>query len=105
MEVVLRQLTGNHLTDQQRELISRTVGCCQQYTFQLCREPGMPDVADDQAIVCRIFGDTAGESSSPSAVLARSTCQGEVSNTIYIYLPILREEKRDDTRQEETSAQ
>ena len=105
MEVVLRQLTGNHLTDQQRQLISRTVGCCQQYTFQLCREPGVPDVADDQAIVCRIFGDTAGESSSPSAVLARSTCQGEVSNTIYIYLPILREEKRDDTRQEETSAQ
>ena len=37
LEVVLRQLTRDHLTDQQRQLISQTVGCCQQYSFQLCR--------------------------------------------------------------------
>ena len=105
LEVVLRQLTGDHLTDQQRQLISQTVGCCQQYSFQLCYEPGAPALTangDGQAAVYRIFGDTA---KGPTAVLVRTPGQGEMSNTIYIYLPTQREEKGDDTRQEETSAQ
>jgi hypothetical protein len=98
LEVVLRQLTGNYLTAQQRQLISHMVGCGQQYNFQLCQESGMPDVMDDQAVVRPIFGDTADGVNGPAAVLVCTTDQGEVSNTIYIYLPIPREEKRDDTR-------
>lgn len=98
LEVVLRQLTGNYLTAQQRQLISHMVGCGQQYNFRLCQESGMPDVMDDQAVVRPIFGDTADGVNGPAAVLVCTTDQGEVSNTIYIYLPIPREEKRDDTR-------
>ena len=46
----------------------------------------MPDVMDDQAVVRPIFGDAADGVNSPAAVLVRTTDQGEVSNTIYIYL-------------------
>lgn len=103
----MRQLTGDHLTDQQRQLISQTAGCCQQYSIQLRNEPGAPALAGKrggQVSVYRIFGDTGFDAKGPAAVLVRTLGQGEMSNTIYIYLPTQREEKRDDTRQEETSA-
>lgn len=108
LEVVLKRLAGDHLTPQQRQLICQAVGCREQYSFRLCQKPGGPsDIISnrDKTIVHRIFGDTEDNGSDPSAVLIRTPNQGGMSNTIYIYLPILREEKRDETQSEETSAQ
>ena len=109
LEIVLRRLTGDHLTAQQRLLISRAIGHREQCRFHLCQEPGVlsgiTDKEDGQTTVRLIFGDAIGEISAPTAILVRTPSQGGMSNTIYIYLPISKERKRDDTQQEETSDQ
>lgn len=108
LEVVLKRLAGDRLTPQQRQLICQAVGCREQYSFRLCQEPGgLPDIITHrgEAIVYQIFGDIEDHNSDPSAVLIRTPNQGGMSNTIYIYLPVLREEKKDETQSEETSAQ
>lgn len=66
---------------------------------------GITDKKDSQTTVRLIFGDAIGEISAPTAILVRTPSQGGMSNTIYIYLPISKERKRDDTQQEETSDQ
>ena len=101
LEVVLKRLAGDRLTSQHRQLICQAVSCREQYSFRLCQEPGgLLDIIThrSEAIVYRIFGDIEDNGSAPSAILIRAPNQGGMSNTIYIYLPILREEKRDDTR-------
>ena len=66
---------------------------------------GITDKEDGQTTVRLIFGDTSGKISAPAAILVRTPSRGGMSNTIYIYLPILKERKWDDTQQEETSDQ
>ena len=107
LEIVLRRLTGDQLTAQQRLLIGRAIGHHEQCSFCLCQEPGVlsgiTDKEDGKTTVRLIFGDAMGEISTPTAILVRTPSQGGMSNTIYIYLPILKERKRDDAQQEETS--
>lgn len=109
LEIVLRRLTGDHLTAYQRQLISQAIGCREQCSFQLCQElktfSGITDKQDGGSTIHQIFDDTTGEIGTAAAVLVRTPGQGGMSNTIYIYLPILREEKRDETQQEQASAQ
>lgn len=101
LEIVLRQLAGDRLTGQQRYLIAQAIGCQQQYSIQLCREPNIPADAvgqgGGQTIRHLIFSDVRG----PAAVLVQCPTRGEQSNTVYIYLPSEKEEQRDDARQEE----
>ena len=103
LEIVLRRLTGDHLTAQQRLLISRAIGQREQCSFRLSQEPGvLSGIADkENTTVCPIFG----EISAPAAILVHTPSQGGMSNTIYIYLPISKERKKDDTQQEEPSDQ
>ena len=109
LEIVLRRLTGDQLTAQQRLLIGRAIGHHEQCSFCLCQEPGVlsgiTDKEDGKTTVRLIFGDAMGEISTPTAILVRTPSQGGMSNTIYIYLPISKERKRDDTQQEGTSDQ
>lgn len=109
LEIVLRQLTGDHLTAQQRQLICQAVGCREQYSIQLRQGSKPPsDIAvaeEGRTIIRQIFGDTEGETDGPTAVLIRTPVQGGMSNKIYIYLPTPREENGDDTQQKESSDQ
>ena len=109
LEIVLRQLTADHLTAQQRQLIRQAIGCREQYSIQLCQDIGpLSDAAvtgDGQPIIRWIFGNAEANASDPAAVLIRTPIQGGMSNTVYIYLPMPREEKKDDTRQKEPFAQ
>ena len=107
LEIVLRQLTGDQLTPEQRWPIAQAVGCRRQYRFRLCQGPDIPlDTADGRQVVAHlIFGDAKGESPGPAAVLVRCSTPGAESNTVYIYLPEEKEEQWDDIRKEETPAQ
>ena len=107
LEIVLRQLTGDQLTPEQRWQIAQAVGCRQQYRFRLCQGPDIPlDTADGRQVAAHlIFGDAKGESPGPAAVLVRCSTPGAESNTVYIYLPEEKEEQWDDIRKEETHAQ
>lgn len=109
LEIVLRQLTGDLLTAQQRQLICQAVGFREQYSIHLCQSPRpSPDVTvaeERRTIIQPIFGKTEGEANDPAAILVRTPIQGGMSNRIYIYLPMPREEKGDDTQQKESSDQ
>ncbi len=104
LEIVLRQLAGDQLTDQQRHLIAQAIGCQRQYSIQLCREPVPPADAEGlsggQMVRHPIFSNAHGS----AAVLVQCRARGEQSNTVYIYLPTEKEEQRDDTRQKEENA-
>lgn len=103
----MRQLTGEHLTPEQRWQIAQAVGCRRQYRLQLCQGADFPiDTADGRQMAAHlIFGDVTGENPGPAAVLVRCTTPGAESNTVYIYLPEEKEEQWDDARKEETPAQ
>lgn len=109
LEVVLRQLTGNQLTPQQRQLIVQALGGQQQYRFRLCQRSDIPlnttDQDGSQMAFHLIFGNSKGERPGPAAVRVWCSTPGAESNTVYIYLPEEKEEPRDDTRQEETPDQ
>lgn len=107
LEIVLRQLTGDQLTPEQRWQIAQAVGCRRQYRFQLCQGPDtLLDTAEGSQMAAHlIFGDTRGESPGPAAVLVRCSTPGAESNTVYIYLPEEKEEQWDDARKEKAPAQ
>lgn len=107
LEIVLRQLTGDQLTPEQRWQIAQAVGCRRQYRFRLCQGPDIPlNTADGHQMAAHlIFGDAKGESPGPAAVLVRCSTPGAESNTVYIYLPEEKEEQWDEIRKEETPAQ
>ena len=101
LEIVLRQLTGDQLTAQQRRQIVQAVGGRQQYSFHFCQGLDIPlNTADQdgtQVAVHPIFGDAKGAHSGPAAVLVRCSAPGAESNTVYICLSKEKEEQRDDT--------
>lgn len=98
LEVVLRQLTDDRLTSEQRRLIGEAVGFRRQYSFRLCRSPNLPPIPLQQrgSSVHPIFGNLKGRAKEPAAALVRCSAQGKEQNTVYIYLPVEKEEPRDE---------
>ena len=107
LEIVLRQLTGDQLTPEQRWQIAQAIGCRQQYRFRLCQGSDIPlDTPDGRQMAAHlIFGDAKGESPGPVAVLVQCSTPGAGTNTVYIYLPEEKEEQWDDARKEKAPAQ
>ena len=109
LEVVLRQLSGDRLTGEQRRLIGEAIGFCRQYSFRLCRPPSLPTISSQQTggytAVRTIFGNLEGRTDEPAAALVRCSAQGEEQNTVYIYLPVEKEEQRDEPRKEKVPDQ
>jgi len=104
LEIVLRQLTGDQLTSEQRHLIGEAISFYRQYHFRLCRSSSLPTITSQQqcgrAAIRPIFGDLEGRTNEPAAALVRCSVQGEEQNTVYIYLPVEKEEPRDEPRKE-----
>lgn len=108
LDVVLRQIAGNRLTEKQRHQIAAAVGR-RQYRFQFTQVPGLPsevrDAADDQTVIRPIFGDLKGLARGPTAVLVRGCILGKDANTVYLYLPREKEEPWDESRKKEAGCQ
>lgn len=108
LDVVLRQIAGNRLTEKQRHQSAAAVGR-RQYRFQFTQAPGLPSevkaAADDQTVIRPIFDDSKGLARGPTAVLVHGCVWGEEENTVYLYLPKEKEEPRDESRKEEADSQ
>lgn len=92
LDVVLRQMTGDRLTESERRVIGKAVGHCRQYRLTLCRSPDIlyHCIAPDDGVfhTRTIFGDLNKHPESPSAVLV----QWSDMYSVYIYLPAEKEE-------------
>lgn len=101
LDVTLRRLTGDRLTEAQRHMIGAAIGGKRQFAFRVLRSPDLPDLPDGM-VRQPIFGDLRGVARGPTAVMFRQTRPGQQKNVVYIYLPGEKEELRDESREEET---
>lgn len=103
LDVVLRQLTEDRLTSEQRRQISKALGGRRQYNLLLSESPVLPREAKECGCVIRpIFGSLNGPKQGPTAVLVYNKASGEPCNNVYIYLP--EEEQQNDARNEKTGS-
>ena len=109
LDTALRQLTGDRLTEAQRHLVVQAVGWRQQYCLQVENDPGIfcmkvnPKNGRDGLLAFHtIFGDLEDLEQAAAVLTRRLVPQGQLC-AVYIYLPRNKEEKRDDTRKEETT--
>ena len=110
LDVALRQLTGDRLTLEQRRQIGHELVAGRQYTFRICQDPGAfcrevnpKNARDGQTIIRTLFGDLGHLSEMPVAVLKQQYFSKGRSDTVYIYLPTKKEERRNVPRKEETA--
>lgn len=107
LDVVLRQLTDGALTEGQRQQLGRVLGEQHQYKLQLFTSwcdfnlAAAQAQAQDKMLMHILPGGTGSPNHTPSAILARGQSHGKSKNTVYIYLPKLKEAMRDETRTKE----
>ena len=105
MDVVLRRLTGDTLTKDQRLCLQHALDCRRQYRLRLCRtgcdfkkavSPGQAN-KDCGKRVRMLLGKNCGM----MAALVSSKTQGRGDNTVYLYLPESKEAMGDEMQEED----
>lgn len=105
LDVVLRRLTGDTLTKDQRLCLQHALDCRRQYRLRLCRtgcdfkkavSPGQAN-KDCGKRVRMLLGKNCGM----MAALVSSKTQGRVDNTVYLYLPESKEAMGDEMQEED----
>lgn len=94
LDVVLRQITADRLSEEQRGIIENALGVRQQCTIRLCDSVGAfcrfanPNrTRDGQTVIRTLFGDYEQLTQQPTATLVQVGAPGSRENTVYIYLP------------------
>ncbi|MBO3278782.1 hypothetical protein HJV68_02385 [Intestinimonas butyriciproducens] len=105
LDVVLRRLTGDTLTKDQRLCLQHALDCRRQYRLRLCRtgcdfkkavSPGQAN-KDCGKRVRMLLGKNCGM----MAALVSSKTQGRGDNTVYLYLPESKEAMGDEMQEED----
>lgn len=109
LDVLLRRLTDDALTDEQRRRLRYALSHHRQYHLRLCTSKSSfgqasdPDSVQNRSGTVRILLDgTECPNGAPLAALVRRRTAGKRENTLYLYLPKLKGERRDETRTKET---
>ncbi len=106
LDVALRQFTGDRLTEEQRSLISSTLGPRSQYWIQVYRTAdGLRRALNRHANTADIqllFGGLETQTSAPAALIARSG-SGRTAKVVYIYLPTEMEGNWDGSRSKKSN--
>ncbi len=108
LEVVLRRMTGDALTEEQRRRLWRALEQRRQYCLRLCAskraflQAAAPATGRGRPGTVRILlGDLNDHDDVPLAALVRRRNAKTREHTLYLYLPDLKGEKRDETRTKE----
>lgn len=105
LDVVLRRLTDDTLTKDQRLCLQHALDCRRQYRLRLCRtgcdfkkavSPGQAN-KDCGKRVRMLLGKNCGM----MAALVSSKTQGRGDNTVYLYLPESKEAMGDEMQEED----
>ena len=105
LDVVLRRLSGDTMTKEQRQCLQYALGCRRQYRLRLCRtgcdfkkavSPGQAN-KDCGKRVRMLLGKNCGM----MAALVSSKTQGRGDNTVYLYLPESKEAMGDEMQEED----
>ncbi|WP_418725536.1 hypothetical protein [Dysosmobacter sp.] len=105
LDVVLRRLTGDTLTKDQRLCLQHALDCRRQYRLRLCRtgcdfkkavSPGQAN-KDCGKRVRMLLGKNCGM----MAALVSSKTQGRGDKTVYLYLPESKEAMGDEMQEED----
>ncbi|QUO38795.1 hypothetical protein KFE19_04605 [Dysosmobacter sp. Marseille-Q4140] len=105
LDVVLRRLTGDTMTKDQRLCLQHALDCRRQYRLRLCRtgcdfkkavSPGQAN-KDCGKRVRMLLGKNCGM----MAALVSSKTQGRGDNTVYLYLPESKEAMGDEMQEED----
>ena len=105
LDVVLRRLTGDTLTKDQRLCLQHALDCRRQYRLRLCRtgcdfkkavSPGQANKDCGKRVRMLL-----GKNCSMMAALVSSKTQGRGDNTVYLYLPESKEAMGDEMQEED----
>ena len=105
LDVVLRRLTGDTLTKDQRLCLQHALDCRRQYRLRLCRtgcdfkkavSPGQASKDCGKRIRMLLC-----ENCGMMAALVSSRLAGRGDNTVYLYLPKSKEAKCDEMQEED----
>lgn len=105
LDVVLRRLSGDTMTKEQRLCLQHALDCRRQYRLRLCRtgcdfkkavSPGQAN-KDCGKRVRMLLGKNCGM----MAALVSSKTQGRGDNTVYLYLPESKEAMGDEMQEED----
>ena len=105
LDVVLRRLSGDTMTEEQRQCLQYALGCRRQFRLRLCKtgcdfkkavSPGQAN-KDCGKRVRMLLGKNCGM----MAALVSSKTQGRGDNTVYLYLPESKEAMGDEMQEED----
>ena len=105
LDVVLRRLTGDTLTKDQRLCLQHALDCRRQYRLRLCRtgcdfkKAVSPGQANKDC--GKRFRMLLGKNCGMMAALVSSKTQGRGDNTVYLYLPESKEAMGDEMQEED----
>lgn len=104
LDMVLRQLSGNLLTDDQRVRIEQLLESERQYLIRLCRSrqvfDGMLQIEPNTSPVYPLV-DKDSQNEIPLAAIIRNPCGEVESSMLCIYIPS-EEGQQDEPRDKET---
>ena len=105
LDVVLRRLSGDTMTEEQRQCLQYALGCRRQFRLRLCKtdcnfkravSPGQASKDCGKRIRMLLC-----ENCGMMAALVSSRPAGRGDNTVYLYLPKSKEAKCDEMQEED----
>lgn len=105
LDVVLRRMTGDTMTQEQRQRLQYALGYRRQYRLRLCKsdcdfkQAVSPEQvsADSRKSVRMLLGENSG---MLAALVSNRQSEGS-DNTVYLYLPNSKEALRDERQEED----
>lgn len=105
LDMVLRQLTGDLLTAEQRRQIEHALGHQRQYHLRLCRSrcafTRVLQAENGKKVLYMLTPSGTEQTEAPMTAVIRNPDCGRTGGIVYIYIPD-EEERRDEPRNEET---